>query len=201
MEDRKEHHLNVFKKGPVLRYGFIASFIYLIFGLILFLMTIYILKFGNYNPSMSGYVSVQLFIMSITASVLAAYRASRDPEETGLSKKMRSLSGICAALIASLFPVLVFAGLSLFFINDDIFSSLLALQFYIAPVPAAVIGGLIGYFIEGNSSFFGTGGGIKKYAMIVSAVLLLEFALFLIIIYGAIGLDFGPFDPGRIMVP
>lgn len=192
--------LHYFKEKPILLYGFIASLIYLVFGLVLFAVTEYLLKYGTYGNSLSLYVSSMFFLMSITASVLAAYRASRDPDGEVLSKKTKVIYGVLAALIVSLFPVLVYAALDLI-MHNFLFSSLLDLQLYMTPLPAAVIGGLVGYFIEGTYSCFGDKGGIKKYIMIVSALLLLELALFLIIIFGATGMNLVPSDPGRNMKP
>ena len=200
MEEKNKPSLHSFKENQVLLYGFTGSFIYLIFGLIFFAVAVNLLRYGNFGGSLGVYVSSMFFIMSMTASVLAGYGASRDQDGGNLSKKMKTVSGILAALIVSLFPVIVYAALA-FFIHDFMFSSLLSVQLYMTPVPAAILGGLVGYFIQGIHPCFEDKGSIKKYIMIVSALLLLELALFLIIIYGATGMSLVPFDQGRMMKP
>ena len=202
MSEQQAHYFHFFEKYPVIRYGIPASLISCISGLILFVMTAELVTYGNYNNALGGFVPVYFYFMSITASLLAAYQASRvnkDKEGTERSKKQKALSGMLAALMVSLLPVLIYACLALTIIHDMIFGFMIALQFCFVPLPAAILGGLTGYFIPGNL-IPGSKRHLKKYILFVSSVLLLELAVFLILIFGAVWMGFIPYDPGRVMV-
>ena len=191
------------EKYPYIRYGVPASLLFCLFGFILFATTAELVVYGNYNNALGGFVPVYLYFMSITASLLAAYRASRgvgSEGENGGSGRQKALSGILAALVVSLLPVLVFTCLALTIIDNMIFEFMIALLLIFTPLPAAILGGLTGYFITGNS-FPGGKGSFKGFIMVVSAVLLLELAVFLILVYGAVGMGFVPYDPGRVIPP
>jgi len=188
-----------FEKYPFIRYGLPASLLSCIFGLILFTMTAELLIYGNYNNALGRIVPVYFYFMSITASLLAAYNASRgDSEKADSSKRRKALSGMLAALFVTLLPVLIYICLSLSIIDNMLFDFMIALQLCFAPLPAAILGSLIGYFIDVNP-VRDEKEGIRGYIIFVSAVLLLELAVFLILVYGAVGMGFVPYDPGRVI--
>ncbi|MBN1432215.1 MAG: hypothetical protein JW931_05540 [Methanomicrobiaceae archaeon] len=204
MENQKVCFTSFFK-NPIIKYAVPTSFLSCIFGFILYLMTSGLVTYGNYNNTLGGFVPVYFYFMSITASLLAAYRASRNDRDAEIvsvtsNNKVKALYGIISALIVSLTSVFIYVCLALTIIHNMIFEFMIALQFWLAPLPAAILGGLIGYFFTGNY-FPGGEGSLKGYIMIVSAILLLELAFFLILIYSIVGMGLIPYDPGRVVMP
>jgi len=184
----------------VLKYGLSAAILSCIFGLLLYGMTADLLSYGNYNNALGRYVPIQFYFMSITAAVIAAYGVSRYyAGEKDISQRKKAVSGIVAALATSLIPCFIYIALIMTLINDLVIQFFVALQIYLVPLPAAILGGLIGYFINGEKKVE-TNQDFKRYIVILSAVLLLELAIPLVIIYTAIVLGLVPYDQGRVVL-
>jgi uncharacterized integral membrane protein len=166
-------------------------------------MTADIVSYGNYN-NLGGEVALQFYFMSIVFTMMGAYLASRDFEEDiKRTKKQRAKSGIKAALVATFIPGIIYwvldTILSVIFKYPFNYNHFLGyfygFQIFFVPVPAIIFGGLIGYFAGGTRGI-GRKEGIKRFILIVSALILVEMIVFLVALNLVTGMELVPHDGG-----